>query len=665
MHDVQMDNAKGSHDSHEECSQFQANVSSPYQRCLISVPDRESNTLTSTSAKQYVSQFKKWGIRKYGEGHLWKRYDPTSVILTCGMGGGTKAPHPIDNEAIPSKRSLPSSFSTRSSCPRGKSSKITNPQPVSLETTSTPPAKEEVPSAMKATDGAVEPESSAKTQEPPCDDFEEWTREQGPFSIRAVRHTLEVTNDASRPLDTFTKSDIRNLKSAADFLYATNEAAAAFSLYAVILKILKSSHICPQWMLTWTIIACSVTASRDPQIEIARALLENSLNELQEDDPLAAAYLLNRLLKSTYDCAEQDRANRIIRPAPASRADRSIMLTLPMEHRALDLWTYAFFQREWGFHDCSFIRHCLINRTPGPFEVQNGVMNNSCLRSCIQWCSAVLKERQRDDHLQYGGTSLSAICGCELGARSATSVIFVWVWSEWHARRSFSGSGDPLWILKAEKLMGISACDLLRTVIAMSVNMALARFDTEYHQSAFWGAYQGLAVLAGLGDELVASEFLDTFVDVHFEPVRVITLARLRVDPPMKDTRPSWFRTLAGIGSPWESPSEDEELKDFQQYERRNSNRGSETMMILPPLAPSSRSSERSLSLLQMKALRDKFAAKARDRGAEPTMPSSVCRGGSERGLAISSVSALSESFGSSLSISSPRHTARTIGSIA
>ena len=166
---------------------------------------------------------------------------------------------------------------------------------------------------------------------------------------------------------------------------------------------------------------------------------------------------------------------------PTACSNHSLLSDLPHDHRSFDLWTYHFLtQRCSTIHDGEIeqrpqesMPYChevdmteaqtiIMSQRPGPFEIDDdGRMANPCLRSCLLWTVHEVANTRIDPVL------LGSLDGMRLTRfyRAAMcSALFCTLWERWQSGEAPSRH-QLIWTTKAEKLMDISASQLLYTMI--------------------------------------------------------------------------------------------------------------------------------------------------------------------------------------------------------
>ncbi|KAL9070316.1 MAG: hypothetical protein Q9157_005862 [Trypethelium eluteriae] len=438
---------------------------------------------------------------------------------------------------------------------------------------------------------------------PAPDDFEHWTSQRQFNDPEAI--SLHI--DLSQNIDEFSDENIYEMKRAADFLAALGIDEDAFALYVLILKRLRTSATCSDWMIIWTIISCSRMAYSRGQCEIARSLLKQRLAECPGSAPIVNQFTARMLLADTYARTFDEENERIHIEAAVrtSNLNPSLLSTLPHDHRSFDLYTYHFLIQKsphvspWRWKKS--MPHCHnINKTeaqrtilyqrPGPFEIDKGVMANPCLRSCLQWTAHELKHLKLDSALR--GT-LDRIRRENMDIRAECCILFCRLWECWHSGATTS-EHQSLWMTKAEKLMGISASILLRTVVWMLEGYAPSGLPINRVNDVFfleWPLASNAQVKAsGLleeSDETLAKTFLKTFSTcAHFaEPwdtTVVEEYAKQKLEHGLKMTLPAIIFNASdakangrgdyGSGRKarsWASMSTDSDLSSFRAFRDR------------------------------------------------------------------------------------------------
>jgi hypothetical protein len=355
--------------------------------------------------------------------------------------------------------------------------------------------------------GTASSDTSNASMVPPSDgsnfwglfDFEQSpTQRPGDISFRQ-----EIQIDSNRPIDTFSSNEMDNMKRAADFLKCLHCVEDAFALYILILKRLKDSTDQPAWATTSAMISCVQCAKTLPHIEIARGLLHQSLNESRSSAANVEKYLFQMLLAQTYvRMCEDDAANSHIKFAMSTDfANENLITSHPGEYRTLDILTYHYLTGgligrlnheplayTTQFVDKLEVQQTLIRNEPGPFELKDGSMKNPCLRSCLQWCTT---ELGLEPSVSGSWEFVKASRKNDAFAAELTA-IYCCLWERSPSRETEHKSTTcVLWTNQTEKLMGISAAELLRTVCSMIISVSSpgkAKSERDFVRRTYLGA---------------------------------------------------------------------------------------------------------------------------------------------------------------------------------
>lgn len=212
---------------------------------------------------------------------------------------------------------------------------------------------------------------------------------------------------SNRPIDTYSDAEIKDMKLAADYLKVLTLEADAFGLYVLILKHYQSISKQLHHVVSAAALNCADSAGTAAHREIAKSLLSPKLDEDEEGTTNVERFLFRMLFAQIYsrEChfiAAADQMNYARRYGSSAH----LISQLPAESRGLDLITYHNLMRCFSF-DCdltsihlsgfhpdkvlstekSKLVELMLDRTPGPFEIQFGFMKNPCIRSCVEWCN--------------------------------------------------------------------------------------------------------------------------------------------------------------------------------------------------------------------------------------------------------------------------------------
>jgi len=141
---------------------------------------------------------------------------------------------------------------------------------------------------------------------------------------------------------------------------------------------------------------------------------------------------------------------------------------VPLSHRQsywpFKSWASAYITQ---FADKLEVQQILIHNDPGPFELKDGFMKNPCLRSCLQWCTSEL----RLEPYVSGSWELVKTNRKNDAFATELTAIYCCLWERPQSRETEHKSTTcVLWIDQTERLMGISAEVLLRTVCSMIIS---------------------------------------------------------------------------------------------------------------------------------------------------------------------------------------------------
>lgn len=353
--------------------------------------------------------------------------------------------------------------------------------------------------------------------------------------------------DCNRPIDMFSKAEIHDMKLAADFLYTVGFDGDAFALYALLLKRYNQSSYPSSRMTISAMIKCARSAYWSSQVEIAQTPLKQKF-ELRDESTDVEHFLFRMILADTYArLGDQEFANLIVEHVMGCEfANERLLLQMPNEDRSLDLLTYQYLTHGLSYkdnlvrdaiaRDCipydypvfekSRLALCFLQQTPGPFELQGDIMKNPCIRSCLQWCVAMLEST---DIMTEPWENVQP--NDQDSPLAEHFRLFCCLWECWQGRRASRGSSEALtWASQAEKLMGISAAELLGTLCWMIVRASPKAEDLD-SDIIILQAHAGAASLIMRSDEELGCHFLDefTFFDIC-----------TRMSPEQKE-----FRTIA------------------------------------------------------------------------------------------------------------------------
>jgi hypothetical protein len=159
-----------------------------------------------------------------------------------------------------------------------------------------------------------------------------------------------------------------------------------------------------------------------------------------------------------------------------------------------------------------------LSQRPGPFELQDGALGNSCLRDCLRWCHACLQEtiqlpvswrtlRQQTVHREWAE---------KIG-------IYWFLWNQHHKKTS-TPDGPNFWTADMERVMGMSVAQLIFNMVSLMLQASpneqrhsrldrvLCRKDVDLIHRATAGG----KVLLESTDEDLSRRFLAHLVEKDF-----------------------------------------------------------------------------------------------------------------------------------------------------
>ncbi|KAF2101140.1 hypothetical protein NA57DRAFT_74726 [Rhizodiscina lignyota] len=651
--------------------------------------------------RQYVSQFEKWGIRKYSKASEASftslRMFPSS---TTGLSDAETL-HTIKVETRSLKRGLPSFSNSYTDDVHDRSDTIKKKHRfldgyrndfLPKTTSKTRITSEELMGNVNA--------NLEKDRDVPLKRVEAWAEGRPLFHIHARGNVIYQTG--LPPLDqALVKADLRNLKHAAEFNHTLGYGTRAFDLYDKIIYLLQNSDASPVWEWTWAFTGYIQSAIKfrcdlgKDKVEAARTLLEAAINDLHGNDSLAPIYILKSLLmdmtKAIPKAVPEKPEELLSSPKPDITGD-ALIKYLPDHDRSMDLWTYTSWELQakrqlLDKDDVSYrikflaedaaMKDRLIYRLPGPFELEFGVMKNPCLRSCIRWCYHTLAELRCDTDKLTDEFS-AAVAAADFDGGNEQIVTFALLCLKWHAEQlgspewSYPAVECLSWIANAELWMGISAYKVLRTVVEMLFTFKPESYEQWINAANSWMGFESLhskykdaldyvnqsaAALMRQNDTYLARLFLDTFATLHVtiksesETVR----RRVEVDKPPQRLHVREAHSLLEYTARFPNANATHQGGEEEGLGPVSSTTTSTNTAAraLPPLGTSPQS-EGSESFRQLKSIRDRMQL-SRPAGNESSTPSKVFKSGSTDTNFVSWISHLCGSFQSSLSLSSPR----------
>lgn len=410
--------------------------------------------------------------------------------------------------------------------------------------------------------------------------------------------------DCSRTIDTFSEAEIHDMKLAADFLYTIGFDGDAFALYVLLLKRYNPSSYPSSRMTISAMIKCARSAYWPSQVEIAQSHLEQKFEQRDESTDVEH-FLFRMLLADTYArLGDQEFANLNVEHVMGCEfANERLLLQLPNEDRSLDLLTYQYLTYGLSYKDNlvrdAIARDCIphdypvfevsqlalrfLQQTPGPFALQGGIMRNPCIRSCLQWCVAMLES-----------TAMMTESWESVRANDQNSPwtehfrLFCCLWECWQSRRTYQESSEALmWASQAEKLMGISAAELLGTLCWIIVR-ASPKTENSDSNLILLQAHTRAASLMMRSDEELGCHFLDEFT--YFDTSTRMSPEQKAFRTTAREYARKFIEKSLDITLPEAQGSyaEPNELTDLSEIPRMNMSASRQDLGILAPtLAPS------------------------------------------------------------------------------
>jgi hypothetical protein len=165
--------------------------------------------------------------------------------------------------------------------------------------------------------------------------------------------------------------------------------------------------------------------------------------------------------------------------------------------------------------DVSTLKEFMITLHPGPFAIQDGVLRNDCLKSCLRWCQGNIASASRDTYARWHG-ALQPLWVLYF-SYGPEFTLFCYLWQKWQFDDKVVSS------FCVEGRMGLSAAHVLSTICLMLTGARSAPdLESEYwkidwhaslgewreYMNHLWPVCTGLLV----GDERdLAMSFMDVF----------------------------------------------------------------------------------------------------------------------------------------------------------
>jgi hypothetical protein len=317
----------------------------------------------------------------------------------------------------------------------------------------------------------------------------------------------------SPPMDIPVPLDFNRVKHSAEFFSCLELHEESFLLYELIWKQVKDCQIPSVRIQEMIAYACSATTS--VQVETVTSLMEHEMRQTRAADPENFLYPMVII----------DALSRSPQHATASTMSfslpKNLCTILPdLQNRdqcfGLLLCRYACRTLNSGSHntDPTELQDHILHDIPGPFELENGMMKNQCLRVCLSWCDRQLGIVQL--------TKLDRLFGFEdvdydhdHVHSEIENALFCLFWSRWVEENK---SPQQQVMMQVERLMGVSAIHVLRILSELIANTFPHRPNkstviTGPHQAPLiQRARKGSMELLQLPDERLAKRFLEKFI---------------------------------------------------------------------------------------------------------------------------------------------------------
>lgn len=347
-----------------------------------------------------------------------------------------------------------------------------------------------------------------------------------------------ITNQ--RPVSTYTSDDMEIMQLAAEYFEAIGYEEDAFALYAFLLKRLHEERPQDKAAFLHAVINYSRCASTPEHCDIIQHHLRDQVLQLSADvdSTLLYHFLIEMALAETYsrkyDTASVKthlRQARLLVTGPDE--PHQVIGLLPPGDRSLDLMLYHSIRRLWSPETeklllaedpeefCSWwsklrdLERILLQRVPGPFELNGSVMGNPCIRLCLEWCHQNLP--------RLGYIPTMELISPDKGEHEervefvAMMSLFTRLWNVRMNERepSHTNREADSWTSQAHSRLGVDATELLMITCAQIVHgtslsegsRGLFTKDTLIHNCR-----QGAERLLGQSDDVLARGFLEAFV---------------------------------------------------------------------------------------------------------------------------------------------------------
>lgn len=386
---------------------------------------------------------------------------------------------------------------------------------------------------------------------------------QNQFSSRGGHRRI----DLNQPVDELRDDEIRDIKSAADFLFAAKACEDSCTLYILLLKYLRGLADRDRATETSVIFCCVRSAAVKTHIVIARQLLEDALEEGSEANEDTAEVFLYRSLLSDISRKEgkDDKAIRYKRLAMQSEfAKGSLDSPLPGTDRAADLAAYCQVKQVLSLRNRIKWHNPTVTNAkspfPGPFEVSDGRIRCQCLRDCLRWCISQLRS-----DINATGTWGNLKSNSRMNDRHVEAIgLFSELWER--AQRSCIQGRAPDWINNVEQELGLPPTEVVMVTSIMILG-ACPTIDKLMILSVWYQAICERAVAGGMAlldksDLDIARTFLEAY-EIHLEPLTDRSHLRLARDYARAFIQRSLQLELPNIA--YEAGADDDQVLEFER----------------------------------------------------------------------------------------------------
>lgn len=375
--------------------------------------------------------------------------------------------------------------------------------------------------------------------------------ERWKFVDNLVRVARQV--DSNQDILSYSAADIADMKAAADFLFVCRFFHEASYLYALVAKRARSDGdtTSPQAMSTLFNFAMSAESNADRHI--VQSLLEDEINS-ERSDVIKFNWLMMTSFSESRAGERPGQAKDHLNKALDIFNSKDMLALLPEHDRTLDFATYinvlrcvcapdlSTIQKEknsldvFGLEWDEFKRNPralrvaqqFIRHSPGPFEIANDHLQNSCLRSCISWCVNELNcvkslpgvwKRHRFTHLRKSRRAQKNTFDeykFTISGQEGTA-IFTCLWDRSRNNKSSSSTSGQIGLFEwmdSFSRMGLPALDLLHTVIGMTcyrINMSTWK-PASTSRALISKTQHRLRQLLTMDDEALVLKFLDEHI---------------------------------------------------------------------------------------------------------------------------------------------------------